>query len=144
MCCQKPLCPPRSPLPPPLFHWRTEFCPMTTPQLASNEVAGCGCTLQAGNSISLAGSEELINFSQQSPKMFKMASESFIHALLLFLCLFLKISRWLPLSLVTLGSYFQKKLTKHILNKAKPKIQWHLSFGTPLLVQSVKLWLTSN
>ena len=40
------------------------------------------------SSISLAGSEEEINFSQQSPKTLKMASESFIHALLLFLGLF--------------------------------------------------------
>ena len=31
----------------------------------------------ASSSISLAGSEEQINFSQQSPKMLKMASESF-------------------------------------------------------------------
>ena len=30
------------------------------------------------------GSEEQIHFPQQSPKMLKMASESFIHALLLF------------------------------------------------------------
>ena len=52
----------------------------------------------AGNSpISLAGSEEQINFSQQSPKMLKIVSESCIHALLLFLGLFLKISRWVPL-----------------------------------------------
>ena len=51
----------------------------------------------ASSSISLAGSEEQINFSQQSPKMLKMASKSFIHALLLFLGLFLKISRWVPL-----------------------------------------------
>ena len=51
----------------------------------------------ASSSISLAGSEERINFSQQSPKMLKMASKSFIHALLLFLGLFLKISRWVPL-----------------------------------------------
>ena len=52
----------------------------------------------AGNSyISLAGSEEQINFSRQSPKMLKMASESFIHALLLFLGLFLKNSRWVLL-----------------------------------------------
>ena len=50
----------------------------------------------ASSSISLAGSEERINFSQQSPKMLKMASK-FIHALLLFLGLFLKISRWVPL-----------------------------------------------
>ena len=40
-------------------------------------------------SISLAGSGEQINVSQQSPKMLKMASESFIHTLLLFLGLFL-------------------------------------------------------
>ena len=39
---------------------------------------GCMCTLVAGNStISLARSEEQINFSQQSLKMLKMASESF-------------------------------------------------------------------
>ena len=64
-----------------------------------SQVAGCRCTLLAGNSsISLAGSEEQINFSQQSPKMLKMASESFIHVLLLFLALFLKISRWVPLN----------------------------------------------
>ena len=41
-------------------------------------------------------SEEQINFPQQSPKMLKMASESYIHVLLLFLGLFLKISRWVP------------------------------------------------
>ena len=64
-----------------------------------SQVAGCRCTLLAGNSsISLAGSEEQINFSQQSPKMLKMASESFIHVLLLFLDVFLKISRWVPLN----------------------------------------------
>ena len=40
------------------------------------------------------------DFSQHSPKMPKMASESFIHALLLFLDLFLKISSWVPLWLV--------------------------------------------
>ena len=58
------------------------------------------CTLLAGNSsISLAGSEDKqIKFSQQSPKMLKMASESFIHALSLFLGLFLKISRLVPLN----------------------------------------------
>ena len=56
-------------------------------------------TLLAGNSsFCLAGSEEQINFFQQSPKMLKMASESFIHALLLCLGLFLKISHWAPLS----------------------------------------------
>ena len=65
-----------------------------------SQVAGCKCTLQAGNSsISLAGNEEQFNFSQQSPKMLKMASESFIPTLLLFFGLFLKISRWAPLML---------------------------------------------
>ena len=51
----------------------------------------------ASSSISLAGSEERINFSLQSPKMLKMPSKRFIYALLLFLGLFLKISRWVPL-----------------------------------------------
>ena len=59
---------------------------------------GCMCTLLARNSsISLARSEEQIHFSQQSLKMLKMASERFIHASLLFLGLFLKISCWVPL-----------------------------------------------
>ena len=44
-------------------------------------------------------SEEQKNFSQQSPKMLEMASESLIHALLLFLGLFLKISLWVPLEM---------------------------------------------
>ena len=56
------------------------------------------CTLLAGNLfISLAGSEEQINFSQQSPKMFKIASDIFIRAFLLFLGLFFKIFCWVPL-----------------------------------------------
>ena len=38
-----------------------------------------------------------MNFSQQSPKMFKIASDIFIHAFLLFLGLFFKIFRWVPL-----------------------------------------------
>ena len=64
-----------------------------------SQVAGFSCILLGRNSsISLAGSEEQINFSQQSPKMLKMASETFIHALLLFLGLFLKISRCVPLT----------------------------------------------
>ena len=65
-----------------------------------SQVAGRRCTFLARNSsISLAGSEDKrINFSQQSPKMLKMASESFIHVLLLFLDVFLKISRWVPLN----------------------------------------------
>ena len=58
------------------------------------------CTLLAGNStISLARSEEQINFSQQSLKMLKMASESFIQASLLFFGLFLKLSCWVPLQI---------------------------------------------
>ena len=61
-----------------------------------SQVAGYKCTLLAGNSISPAGSEEQINISQQSPKMLKMALEIFIHALLLFLGLFLKSFRWVP------------------------------------------------
>ena len=36
-------------------------------------------------------------FFQQSPKILKIVSENFIHAFLLFLRLFLKISRWVPL-----------------------------------------------
>jgi len=60
------------------------------------QVVGAPCwlgTLPSG----LAGSEEQIHFPQQSPKMLEMASGSFIHALLLFLGIFLKISRWVPL-----------------------------------------------
>ena len=57
------------------------------------------CTLLAGNSsISLAGSEEQLSFSQHSPKTLKMASESFIHPLFPFLGLFLNISSWVPLT----------------------------------------------
>ena len=63
----------------------------TSAEKHPSKVAAHRRTLQAGNSsISLPGSEEQINVSQQSPKMLKMASESFIHALLLFLVLFLK------------------------------------------------------
>ena len=62
--------------------------------------SGCRCTLLAGySSISLAGSEKQISFSQQSPEMLKTASERFIHALLLFLGPFLTISRWVPLTI---------------------------------------------
>ena len=57
-----------------------------------------GMSRIASSSICLPGSEEQINFSQQSPKTLKMASKSFIHALLLFSGLFLKISRWVPLT----------------------------------------------
>ena len=91
--------------PPPSPHWRAEFCLLTTPKTASDvfpvsRVAGCTigapCWLHGNPSISLAGTEKQINFSQQSPKMLKMASTSFIHALLLFLGLFLRISGWCP------------------------------------------------
>ena len=51
----------------------------------------------ASSSISVAGSEEQINFSQQTPKILKMASESFYSCFLLFLGLFLKISCRVPL-----------------------------------------------
>ena len=62
-----------------------------------SQVAGCRCTLLAWNSsMSLAGREEQIHFSQQPPRMLKMASGNFIHALLLFLGPFLKIFRWVP------------------------------------------------
>ena len=37
-------------------------------------------------------------FFQQSPKMLKIVSENFIHALFFFLGLFLKTSRWVPLN----------------------------------------------
>ena len=57
--------------------------------------------LDANLFISLAESEEQMNFSQQSPKMLKIATDIFIHIFLLFLGLFLKIFskifRWVPL-----------------------------------------------
>ena len=128
--CQKPLSPPNflssSPSPPPpLPNGRAEFCPMTTPKLASNglhmrllgnfpvsQVASCRCTLLAGNSsTSLAGSGEQINISQKSPKMLKMASESFIHALLLFSSLFLKI----PAGCVPESGQYKSKRPKETL-----------------------------
>ena len=87
--CQKPA-PPTPHSPPPIERFR----PLPTQtgqqwldkrQLGSfpvSQVARCKCTLLAGNSpISLAGSVEQIRFSQQSPKMLKMASESIKHAL---------------------------------------------------------------
>ena len=66
-----------------------------------SQVTGYKCTLLAGNSVSPAGSEEQINVSQRaiSQKMLKMALEIFIHALLLFLGLFLKSFRWVPLNI---------------------------------------------
>ena len=66
--------------------------------MSGHTSAGKLSSKSGGNSsISLAWSEEQINVSQQSPKMLKMASEGFFHALLLFLRLFLKIYRWVPL-----------------------------------------------
>ena len=107
------------------FDVRAAFFPMTTPKRGSicldirllgnfpvSQVAGYRCTLLAGNSsISLAESEELITFSQKSPKMLKMASESFVHFLLLFLGLFSKFPAGCPrskkffFSLETLGFF---------------------------------------
>ena len=82
-----------------LFLIKVPTYPVVAPWL---QVAGCRCTLLAVNSsISLAGSEEQIHFSQQSAKMLKMASESSIHALLLLLGLFVKISYWVPLLTMT-------------------------------------------
>ena len=94
------------------FDVRAAFFPMTTPKRGSicldirllgnfpvSQVAGYRCTLLAGNSsISLAESEELITFSQKSPKMLKMASERFVHFLLLFLGLFSKFPAGCPRS----------------------------------------------
>ena len=52
--------------------------------MSGHTSAGKLSSKSGGNSsISLAGSEEQINVSQQSPKMLKMASEGFFHALLL-------------------------------------------------------------
>ena len=48
-------------------------------------------------------------FFQQSPKMRKIVSENFIHSLLLFLGLFLKISRWVPLYFKQNNSKQKKK-----------------------------------
>ena len=93
----------------PLPHWRPEVSNLVLrphpnwPVMSGHTSVGklpsklgCRCTLLAENtSISLAGSEEQIKFSQQSPKMLKMASASFIHALLL--GLFLKNFRWVLL-----------------------------------------------
>ena len=106
MLFDKPLCPLPPPPPPrllkdwilPYDHTQTGSRHTSAENFPVSQVECCRCTLLAGNSsISLAGGVEQKNFSQQSPKMLKMASESFIHALLLFLGLFLKISRWVPL-----------------------------------------------
>ena len=94
------------------FDERTAFFPMTTLNLGSicldirllgnfpvSQVIGYRFTLLAGNySISLAESEEQKTFSQKSPKMLKMASESFVHFLLLLLGLFSKFPAGCPCS----------------------------------------------
>ena len=49
------------------------------------------------SSISLAGSEKQIKFSQQSPKMLKMALERFYSCFVVVFRSFLKISCWMPL-----------------------------------------------
>ena len=60
----------------------------------------------AGNLfISLAGSEEQINFSQQSPKMLKIASDMFIHA---FFVVFRSFSQNFPL-----GALVYWRFVKH-------------------------------
>ena len=93
--------------PPP--HWRGECLPYappdclcTPPPPPSSKLKGwilpcihtqgaLRCTSLVGNSsISLTGSQEQINSSQQSSKMLKMSSGIFIYAFLLFLRLFLK------------------------------------------------------
>ena len=80
------------------FSYSPEMPAHTSAEKHPSKVAARRRTLLAGNSsISLPGSEEQLNVFHQSPKMLKMASESIIHALLLFLVLFLKISRCVPL-----------------------------------------------
>ena len=62
------------------------------------QVVGALCCLGTLPSVLLGvGRVEHLNLSQKSPKILKMASESFIHALLLYLGLFLKIFLWVPL-----------------------------------------------
>ena len=81
------------------FSYSPEMPAHTSAEKHPSKVAARRRTLLAGNSsISLPGSEEQLNVFHQSPKMLKMASESIIHALLLFSVLFLKISRCVPLS----------------------------------------------
>ena len=76
---------------------RGEYCPMTTPKLASNVWTyvckpGCRCTLQAGNSsISLAARNRQI-FPSNLSKCLKWLQK----ALFMLFCCF-KISCWVPL-----------------------------------------------
>ena len=70
---------------PPSLLWWYEFFPMATTTLASNvrryvcrETSRKGTGLLAGNcSISLTESEEKINVSHKSPKMFKLLQKAF-------------------------------------------------------------------
>ena len=69
--------------------------------------------------------------------MLKIVSENFIHAFLLFLGLFLKISRWVPLSVVV-----QIKLSPQaigILKKRKKTIKIKPQNASPTLYIRVKL-----
>ena len=78
----------QTPPPPPLKGWILPYGLRLLGNFQVSQVAGWRCTLLAGNLfISLAGSEEQINFSQQSPKILKIASDIFIRAFLLFLSL---------------------------------------------------------
>ena len=79
---------PKTHPPPAPSHWRAEFCPMTTPKLASNhwtyvcwetshqvelQVVGAPCWLRTLPPCSLAGSEEQMNFSQWCLKLLQKA-----------------------------------------------------------------------
>ena len=83
--------------PPPRQLRRGEYCPMTTPKLASNVWTyvckpGCRCTLQAGNSsISLTARNRQI-FPSNLSKCLKWLQK----ALFMLFCCF-KISCWVPL-----------------------------------------------
>ena len=59
-------------------------------------------------------------FFQQSPKMLKIVLENFIHALLLFLGLFLKIFRRVPLFLGYKKKKFKKLTNWHFSKSANP------------------------
>ena len=73
-----------------------------TCQYVRLQVVGAPCWL-GSLLLSLTGSEEQTNFPQPSLKMLKMASERSIHALLLFIGLFLKLFRWVSLKSVRAG-----------------------------------------
>ena len=56
---------------------------------------------------------EQINFPSNLPKCVKWRHKNFIHALLLFLGLFLNFSRWVLLNLIT-ESVFNNEITNHL------------------------------